>query len=176
MTQQIDRKLFLLFFLPLCIFLASCTGKEVQIIASENQKVSVKTLHPPTERILTCLDQSLNLPKEQLEQDFIKAKQEFSKDRTNEKRLKLICLSLARQDATNSLEYAQELIDDMQNIQPAPYPDLKDLAALLNYFEHLQQKRVSEVNKAKEQVKQLKQQLEELKSIEKIISDRKNDN
>lgn len=178
MIKYPRRTIFTLFFVILCMLLASCTPQPTYIIVPENQKVEVKTktLHPPSEEILTCLNYSLELPAEQLEEEFSKQKEAFVAESTEANRSKLICLSLARLDKPDSLEYAQELMKDMQPTDTARYPDIKGLAALLNYFEYLQEKRIEEVSRAQQQVNELKKKLEELKSIDEIIKNRKDDN
>lgn len=176
MTKYIRRTIFLLFFLIPCMFIASCIPQPTYIIVPENQKVEVKTLHPPSEEILTCLNFSLGLPAEQLEEEFSKQKEAFIAESTDKNRSKLICLSLARLDKPDSLEYAQELMNDMQHIDKANFPDIKGLAALLSYFQYLQEKRIEDVSRAQQQVNELKQKLEELKSIDEIIKKRKDDN
>ncbi|MBU0907980.1 MAG: hypothetical protein KKA54_03640 [Proteobacteria bacterium] len=176
MTKYLHRTIILLFFIIICMLLASCIPQPTYIIVPENQKVVVKTLHPPSEEILTCLDFSLSLPAEQLEEAFSKQKESFVAESTDANRSKLICLSLARLDKPDSLEYAQELMNDMQHIDKARYPDIKGLAALLSYFQYLQEKRIEEVGRAQQQVNELKQKLEELKSIDEIIKNRKDDN
>jgi len=176
MTKYIRRTIFLLFFLTLCMFIASCIPQPTYIIVPENQKVEVKTLHPPSEEILTCLDSSIGLPAEQLEEEFSKQKEAFIAESTEANRSKLICLSLARLDKPDSLEYAQELVNDMQQIDKSRYPDIKGLAALLSYFQHLQEKRIADVSRAQQQVNELKKKLEELKSIDEIIKNRKDAN
>ena len=181
MINYTRRIIFLLFFLILCMLLAgcnpqpttSCNPQPTYIIVPENQKVEVKTLHPPSEEILNCLNFSLSLSAEQLEEEFIKQKEAFIAESTDEKRSKMICLSLARLDKPDSLEYAQELMNDMEQIDTTHYPDIKGLAALLNYFQLLQEKRIAEVSSAQKQVYELKKKLEELKSIDEIIQNRK---
>lgn len=176
MKKYIRRTIILLLFLNLCMLLASCNPQPTYIIVPENQKVEVKTLHPPSEEILACLNSTLGLPAEQLEEEFIKQKEAFIAESTEEKRGKLICLSLARLDKPDSLDYAQELMKDMQQLNTLDSPDIKGLAALLNYFQILQEKRIAEVNRAQKQVNELKKKLEELKSIDEIIKNRKDDN
>jgi hypothetical protein len=176
MTKYLRRAIFLLLFLNLCMLLASCNPQPTYIIVPENQKVEVKTLHPPSEEILTCLNFSLGLTAEQLDEEFLRQKKAYIAESTEEKRSKLICLSLARLDKPDSLEYAQELMKDMQQINSVNSPDIKGLAALLNYFQLLQEKRIAEVNRAQKQVNELKKKLEELKSIDEIIKNRKDDN
>ena len=176
MTKYIRRTIFLLFFLILCMLIASCIPQPTYIIVPENQKVEVKTLHPPSEEILTCLDSSLGLPAEQLEAEFNRQKEAFIAESTETNRSKLICLSLARLDKPDSLEYAQELMNDMQQIDTERYPDIKGLAALLTHFQQLQEKRIEDVSRAQQQVNELKKKLEELKSIDEIIKNRKDAN
>jgi len=176
MTKYLRRAIFLLLFLNLCMLLAGCNPQPTYIIVPENQKVEVKTLHPPSEEILTCLNFSLGLTAEQLDEEFLRQKKAYIAESTEEKRSKLICLSLARLDKPDSLEYAQELMKDMQQINTVNSPDIKGLAALLNYFQLLQEKRIAEVNRAQKQVNELKKKLEELKSIDEIIKNRKDDN
>ena len=176
MTKYLRRIFFLLPFSITCTLLASCIPQPTYIVVPENQKVEVKTLHPPSEEILTCLNTSLKLPAEQLDEEFNRQKEVFIAENTDANRFKLICLSIARLGKPDSLEYAQELMNDMQQIDAGRYPDIKGLAALLSYFQYLQEKRIEEVSRAQEQVNELKQKLEELKSIDEIIKNRKDDN
>ncbi|MBI5556858.1 MAG: hypothetical protein HY885_04410 [Deltaproteobacteria bacterium] len=185
MTSYPRGKFFLPFLSTLCMFLASCIPQPVDtrspkiidnILVPEKQKIAVRTTHQPSERILTCLDSTLILPAKQIEEEFNRQKESFIAESSDEKRIRLICLALARLEDAESLEYAQELIKDMQRTDTAPYPDMKGLAALLDYFQQLQKKRITEVSKAQKQVNELKKQLEELKGIEGIIKKRTDDN
>jgi len=175
-----NRMFFLLFFAASSMFLASCYRQPVYIMEPETQKVvekvEVKTLHPPSEAILTCLASSLDLPAAQLASEFSREKEAFIADKSDERRARLICLSLARLDKPDSLDYAQELMNDMLQNETAQSQDIKGLAALLNYFQHLQEKRIAEVNRAQRQVNELKKKLEELKSIDEIMKKRKDGN
>jgi len=158
--------------------IACCIQQPVEIIVPESrkEKVRVSNLHPPTEQILTCLENSANLSTDELNNEYARTREDFIADRNDEKRIRLICLCLARLDEPDSLEYAQELMKDMEQFNATAYPDIRGLAALLNYFEHLQKKRVAEVNKARHEVNALKKQVEHLKNIEEIINERTNVN
>lgn len=174
-TRQ--SQLFFAFIGSLCMLLASCTPQPIHIIVPDNHKASVETLPPPpTTKILTCLAQTHALSAEELDEALAEAQQAFIADSSDETRLKLICLTLAGQDSSRSLEYAQELTTDMQRIDSTPYPDMKGLAVLLNHFHELHKKRLHDVDQAQQQVEVLRTQLEKMKSIEKIISDRQKDN
>jgi hypothetical protein len=172
--------IFSLFTILISMFLAGCFHQPVYIMEPEPQKVvekvEVKTLHPPSEAILTCLASSLGLPAAQLENEFSREKEAFIADGSKERRSRLICLSLARLDKPDSLGYAQELMNDMLQTETVQSPDIKGLASLLNYFQHLQEKRIAEVNRAQRQVNELKKKLEELKSIDEIMKKRKDGN
>ncbi len=173
----LQRQLFFILMTTMCMLLASCTHQPIHIIVPDTHKVSVKTLPPPpTTTILTCLAQANTLTADELDEALTKAQQAFIADSSNGIRLKLICLTLAHQDSSRSLEYAQELTTDMQRIDSTPYPDMTGLAILLNHFQQLHEKRLNDVHKARQQVDILRTQLEKMKSIEKIISDRKKDN
>jgi hypothetical protein len=180
MIKFSNRMIFHLFFATNSMFLASCHQQPMYIMEPETQqivqKIEVKTLHPPSEEILTCLASSLDIPAEQLEGEFRKEKEEFIAESSNERRHRLICLSLARLDKPDSLGYAKELMNDMLLTETVQSPDIKGLAALLNYFQQLQEKRIAEVNKAQRQVNELKKKLEDLKSIDKIMKERKDGN
>ncbi len=173
-----NRFIYLIFiftFLSVsCILFAGCTHKWVGI--TPPQLTEVLELRPATEQIFSCLDNKLKLTDEQRKAEFDRLKESFVVSQNNENRIELICLSLARQDEPELLQYAQELAEEMKHLETPSYPDINGLAALLNYFQHLQKKRVNDVNQARQQVNELKKQLEELKSIEKIINDRKNAN
>lgn len=171
-----QRHLFITLLIALCTFLASCTLQPHTIVPG-NHKVSVKTLQlQPTSKILTCLAQVDTLSPDELDDALTKAQQAFIADSSDDARLKLICWTLAQQDSLRYLEYAQELMTDMQHIDSTPYPDMKGLAVLLNRFHQLHEKRLKDVHQAQQQVEILRTQLEKMKSIEKIISDRKQDN
>ncbi len=168
---------FITLLATLCTLLASCSLQPLHIIVPDNHKVSVKTLQPqPTAKILTCLAQADTLSPAELDEALTEAQQAFIADSSDDTRLKLICLTLAHQDSSRSLEYVQELMTDMQHIDSTPYPDMKGLAVLLNHFHQLHEKRLHDVHQAEQQVEILRTQLEKMKSIEKIISDRKKDN
>ncbi|MFH1215590.1 MAG: hypothetical protein V1706_03710 [Pseudomonadota bacterium] len=179
MRKKISSATFLaLPILTLCMILAGCLQHPAGITIPENrtEKVRVKALHPPTEQILTCLENSSTLPPEELNTEFARTREDFIADRSDEKRIRLICMCLSRLDEPNSLEYAQELMKDMEHFNTTSYPDIRGLSALLHYFEHLQKKRVTEINRARHEVNELKKQLEHLKNIEEIISERNNGN
>lgn len=154
----------------------SCTYSPVEIIPPENQKITVKTLHTPTEQIFTCLELNSSLSTEELVEKFDQTQQDFSAANTEKSYYDLICLSLARRDSPQYLNYAQELLRDMRNYNYTAYPDVRGLTVLLNYFSQLQEKRVAEVEQARSQIDELRKQLDDLKSIEQIINDRKNAN
>jgi len=180
MIKFSNRMFFLLFFATGSMFLASCYRQPVYIMEPETQKVvekvEVKTLHPPSEEILACLASSFDLPAAQLASEFSREKEAFIAEGSNERRARLICLSLARLDKPDSLDYAQELMNDMLQNETAQSQDIKGLAALLNYFQHLQEKRIAEVNRAQRQVNELKKKLDEMKSIDEIMKKRKDGN
>lgn len=163
------------------MFIASCIPiqpreiKPVEILPPEPPKIEIRHVHPPTERIFTCLEHALTLSPVDKKRKFNTTKEAFIASNSNEDRLALICLSLARMEDADVLNYAEELIIDMQNTQQS-FPDMQGLTALLSYFTHLQQKRISDIHQAQQQIKALKIQLEELKSIEKILNERKNIN
>ncbi len=180
MTKPNNRMISLLFFAASSMILASCYRQPVYIMEPETQKVvekvEVKTLHPPSEEILACLASSFDLPAAQLASEISREKEAFIAGSSNERRSRLICLSLARLDKPDSLDYAQELMNDMLRNETVQSPDIKGLSALLNYFQHLQEKRIAEVNRAQRQVNELKKKLEEMKSIDEIMKKRKDGN
>ncbi len=166
-------------FFPLLILsmiFAGCIPLQpVATSPADSPQIEIREIHPPSEHIFTCLDRVSKLSPAERAQDFQKTKEAFIASNKDGDRLELICLSLAQMEKPEMLDYAQELITDMQNTPPS-YPDIQGLSALLNDFKNLQQKRIADIRQAQQQVGALKKKIVELKSIEKILNERKNTN
>ncbi len=59
----------------------------------------------------------------------------------------------------------------MKHLNAPGYPDTRGLAALLNYFGYLQEKRLAEVNKARHEVDELKKLMKQTGNRKKMSSE-----
>ncbi|MFZ5758740.1 MAG: hypothetical protein ACOY32_03805 [Thermodesulfobacteriota bacterium] len=59
----------------------------------------------------------------------------------------------------------------MKHFNAPGYPDTQGLAALLNYFGYLQEKRLAEVNKARHDVDELKKLVKQASNRKKLSSE-----
>lgn len=171
-----ERYFFRGFLVFVCMFFAGCTQQaRIDSALPEKRDVVYERHYSVSEEILTCLKDTRNLSAEQLEKALNKQKEVFIDESNAANRSRLICLSLARLDKSDSVEYAKDLMLDMLKVDSAPHPDVEGMLVLINKFQYLQQSRNAEIGRTQKQIEELKKKLEKLKSVEDIIKNRKND-